>query len=259
MSMSVRRPLVALMALAAALALMVPLLAGRAGAADSSVTVVHGIPGVTVDVYVAGNLTLPGFAPGTVTDPLSLPAGDYLVQVFGAISTPPALASARVDTAVITDTETVPSGKNVSLVANIEGGTPQLSAFVNNTSAVAEGTSLVTVRHTADAPAVDISVNGTVAIPNLAPGAEASAPLPAGTYDIQVLVAGTSTVALNLPGTVIPAGKSVIVYAIGDAGAQPSTLTAVVQVIDVATTPATTPTTAPAAAAGVTASPAMTG
>ena len=60
MSTTVRRPLVAFMALAAALALMVPLLAGRAGAADSSVYVVHGIPGVTVDVYVGtGNRDRP--------------------------------------------------------------------------------------------------------------------------------------------------------------------------------------------------------
>ena len=57
----------------------------------------------------------------------------------------------------------------------------------------------------------------------------------------------------------IPAGKNVIVYAVGDAFADPSTLTAVVQVIDVASTPATTPTTAPPAAAGVTATPAVTG
>ena len=39
-----------------------------------TVTVVHGVPGLTVDVYVNGGLTLPDFAPGTITDPLTLPA-----------------------------------------------------------------------------------------------------------------------------------------------------------------------------------------
>lgn len=260
MSTTVRRPLYALMALAAALALLIPILANanRAGAADSTVTVVHGIPGVTVDVYVNGNLTLPAFAPGTVTDPLTLPAGDYTIEVFAAIASPPALAADRVDAAVINQTESVPSGVNASIVANIEGGTPQLSVFVNDVSAVEAGTSRVTIRHTAEAPAVDIAVNGTVAITNLAPGAEASAPLPAGTYNFDVLVAGTSTVALALPDTAIPADKNVIVYAVGDATAQPSTLTAVVQVIDVPTTAAPT-TTAPPAAQGVTATPAVTG
>ena len=77
MSTTVRRPLVAFMALAAALALMVPLFAGRAGAADSSVYIVHGIPGVAVDVYAGG--TDPGTRPsptsssGDVAGPLSPP------------------------------------------------------------------------------------------------------------------------------------------------------------------------------------------
>ncbi len=260
MSMTVRRPLVALMALAAALALMVPFLSGRAGAADSSVYVVHGIPGVTVDVYVQGDLTLPGFTPGTTAGPLTLPAGDYDIQVFPAIASPPQAASARVDAAVITQTATVPSGANVSVVADLVGGSPVLTPFVNDVSAVPEGSSRVTVRHSADAPNVNVLVNGQVAIANLAPGAQASAVLPAGDYTVTVeLTDGTPLPALS-PGAVsIPAAKNVIVYAVGSATNSTFPLGLVQQVIDVPTTPATTPTTAPAAAAGVTASPAMTG
>ena len=85
MSTTVRRPLVAFMALAAALALMVPLFAGRASAADSSVYIVHGIPGVAVDVYAGGtdpaNKVLTDFQYGDVTDPLTLPAGSLPVVV----------------------------------------------------------------------------------------------------------------------------------------------------------------------------------
>ena len=48
------------------------------------VTVIHGVPGLTVDVYVNGELTLPSFAPGTVTDPLQLPEGNYDIVIVAA-------------------------------------------------------------------------------------------------------------------------------------------------------------------------------
>ena len=47
-----------------------------AAAADTAeVYVVHGVPGLTVDVYVDGALTLDDFAPETVAGPLDLPGG----------------------------------------------------------------------------------------------------------------------------------------------------------------------------------------
>ena len=42
------------------------------------------MPGLTVDVYVNGDLTLEDFAPDTVTDELELPAGDYDIAIFAA-------------------------------------------------------------------------------------------------------------------------------------------------------------------------------
>ena len=47
-----------------------------AQSSDGTVTVVHGVPDLTVDVYVNDALTLGDFEYGTVTDPLTLPAGD---------------------------------------------------------------------------------------------------------------------------------------------------------------------------------------
>jgi hypothetical protein len=251
------------MALAAAVALLVPILGSeRAGAADSAVTIVHGIPGVPVDVYAGGtdpsNEIVADFQPGAVAGPLSVPAGSLPVVVVpaGADPTDPA-------NQVISQTLDVPSGANVSVVANLVGGAPNLLPFANDVSAVDEGSSRVVVRHTADAPAVNVLVDGEVAFANLAPGAEASAVLPAGTYDVQVqLTDGTPLSALS-PGSVdIPAGKDVIVYAVGSASDQQYPLGLVQQLLDVPVTPAATPTTmapVPPAAAGVTASPAMTG
>lgn len=255
--MTVRRPLVAFMALAAALALMVPLLSGRAGAADSTVYIVHGIPGVAVDVYAGGtdasNKVLTDFQFGDTAGPLSLPAGDLPVVVVPTGDDP-------VTEAVITQTLAVPSGANLSVVADLVGGTPVLTPFVNDVSAVPEGSSRVTVRHSADAPNVNVLVNGQVAIADLAPGSEASAVLPAGTYDITVeLTDGTPLAALSPGSVAIPAAKNVIVYATGSASNDSFPLGLVQQVLDVPVTAAPTPTTAPPAAAGVTATPAMTG
>jgi hypothetical protein len=247
------------MALAAALALMVPFLSGRAGAADSSVYIVHGIPGVAVDVYAGGtapeNKALTDFQFGDVAGPLALPAGDLPVFVVRAGTDPTVPANVLID-----QTLTVPSGANLSVAADLVGGSPTLTPFVNDLSAVPEGSARVTVRHAADAPPVNVLVNGSVAIANLAAGAQASAVLPAGTYDVQVqLTDGTPLPALSPGSVTIPAAKNVIVYATGSASVVDFPLGLVQQVIDVPTTPAAAPTTAPAAAAGVTASPAMTG
>jgi hypothetical protein len=60
-----------------------------AGAADNAtVSILHGVPGVTVDVYANGEELLPDFAPGTLTEPLSLPAGDYDLAIYPAGADP---------------------------------------------------------------------------------------------------------------------------------------------------------------------------
>ncbi|MGB3829110.1 MAG: DUF4397 domain-containing protein, partial [Ornithinimicrobium sp.] len=55
---------------------------------ESRVSVLHAVPGLTVDVYVNGEETLPDFEPGTLTDPLTLPAGDYDIEVYAAGADP---------------------------------------------------------------------------------------------------------------------------------------------------------------------------
>ena len=56
--------------------------ASAAGTAE--VYVVHGIPGLPVDIYVNGALTLDNFQPETVAGPLDLPEGSYKVDITAA-------------------------------------------------------------------------------------------------------------------------------------------------------------------------------
>ena len=69
-----------------------------------------------------------------------------------------------------------------------------------------------------DAPPVDVALTGgPVLVPNLAFG-EASAgylAVDAGSYDLEVRVAGTGTAVLTLPGTMLAAGEVYTVYATG--------------------------------------------
>ncbi|CAN5640641.1 DUF4397 domain-containing protein [soil metagenome] len=76
-----------------------------------------------------------------------------------------------------------------------------------------------------DAPAVDVALAGGAVLFGAYEFEDASAftPLDAGTYNLEVRVAGTSTVVLPLPGIVLTSGKIYTVFAkgfLGGTGAQ---------------------------------------
>jgi hypothetical protein len=261
MPTSLRKFAIALVALVAA-AVAIPIAASNAAEGDSTVTVIHGIPGVPVDVYVNDGLAIGNFLPTDQAGPLTLAPAAYRVAVYAHTDSPPASAAPRRDAAVISQTVTVPGKANVSLIANLDStGTPVLSAFVNDVSPVAAGQARVVVRHLAQAPTVDVLVNGTRALTNLAHGQEQSTELPAGTYDFGVAVAPDGPTVLNLAGTSLAAGSITVVYATGSATAEPSTLGAQLQSLAAeGATPASpataSPTTSPAAAEPATPAPA---
>ncbi len=215
-------------ALIAATALVALPLAVAAPAAASgsnaSVTVVHGVPGLTVDVYANGEELLADFEPGTVTDPVSLPAGSYDLAVFAAGEGPDGTP------AIEANDVTVPAGANVSVVAHLTAsGDPVLTPFVNDVTRVAAGQARLTVRHTAAAPAVDIRAGGAVAFPALTNPNEAKTDLATGTVEADVVLAGTSTVAIGPADLALAEGTNTIVYAYGSA--EDDTLALAVQTI----------------------------
>ena len=180
--------------------------------ANGMATVVHGVPGLTVDVYLNGNLTLAGFAPDTVLGPILLPATDYDIAIYPEGSDPLATAPA------ISGSATLPAGANASIVAHLDGaGTPTLSVFVNDVSEIASGEARLVVRHTAAAPAVDIVANGSLPLfENVTNPMEGQIDVAAGTYGVTINAAGTDTVAFDAGDVTLPEGQSTIVYAVGD-------------------------------------------
>ncbi|WP_433717500.1 DUF4397 domain-containing protein [Actinoplanes sp. CA-051413] len=199
------------------------LTATPAFAATSQVSVVHGIPGQNVDVYVNGKKTLPDFAPGKVAGPLSLEEGSYdiaLTKPGDDISK----ALLKVDDAEI------PGGANISLVAHLsEDGEPALTPFANDVKKVAAGQARIIVRHTAAAPAVDVRAGGKPVFEDLTNPKEAKADLPAGSVEADVVLAGTDTVAIGPADLNLKEGTATIVYAVGSA--EDKTLDLVTQTI----------------------------
>lgn len=181
-----------------------------AQATTGTVTVIHGVPGLTVDVYVNGDLTLEDFAPDTVTDPLELPAGDYDIEIFAADADPES------DDPAITGSATLPAGANASIIAHLTAdGAPTLGVFVNDTSEIASGEARLVVRHTAAAPAVDVLANGDALFTDLANPDEAKADVPADTYAAAVAAAGTTDPVIGPVDLTLDAGTAYFVYAVG--------------------------------------------
>ncbi len=101
----------------------------------------HAVPGLTVDVYANGEELIPDFEPGTLTDPLKLPAGTYDLTVFPAGEGPGG------DPAIEANAVEVPAGANATVVAHLDAnGDPMLSLFANDTSSVPAGQARLTAR-----------------------------------------------------------------------------------------------------------------
>ena len=196
------------------LAALVPALPGTSSAADgdASVTIVHGIPSVgNVDVCVGDTTPLLPDVPFKGVATVTVPGGTYDLSVKLAAATP-----CTGTTAISAPGTVVPAGANVSVVANLVGGSPNLGVYANEVGPVAAGQGRVAVYHAADAPAVDILVDGSPALTDLAPATVQSADVPTGSYDVVVTPAGDDgTTVLSLPGVEVPAGKLLEVYAVG--------------------------------------------
>lgn len=179
---------------------------------DATVSVLHGVPGSTVDVYANGEALLEDFEPGTLTDPMPLPAGEYDLKVTAAGD------GADGDAVIEADDVAVEGGTNVTIAAHLdEEGEPALTPFANDTSATDAGEGRITVRHIAAAPAVDVRADEEVAFSDLTNPNEDKTDLAAGTVSADVVLAGTDDVAIGPADVELKDGTNTIVYAWGSA------------------------------------------
>jgi hypothetical protein len=124
-------------------------------------------------------------------------------------------------TTVINADLTIDENKNYSVFA--VDSVSKISAVVvaDDLTAPASGKAHVRFIHLSpNAPAVDVAVTGGAVVFGNKSFKDATAftPLDAGTYNLEVRVAGTTTVALPLPGITLEAGKIYTVFAKGFLG-----------------------------------------
>lgn len=207
-------------------------------ASASTLTVIHGISGLPepVGVYANGNLLF-SFDFNEVQTLTNLPAGTYNLEVKLGTNV------------VLSGTANVEADKNYTVVAHFRhtGEAPDiaLSIFENTVTATCDKQARLTVRHLADAPAVDLVVSrgatatrNFVSAPNLssAVGGQSQAgalDFKAGTYRAQLYVVSSTTSAFDTGKVKLDGGVSYIAYAIGSLAAE--TFTVYLQAIEVPT------------------------
>jgi hypothetical protein len=227
---------------------------------EAMVTVIHGIPGadfdldptLPVDVCVDGAALIPDFLYRDQVGPVPIPTGTYdiAVQLAEGIEAGDACGGTNV---LYLPGVAVPGGENLTIIAHRTGdGSPgagdvlglgiTASIFVNDVSDIVAGKARLTIRHTAQAPAVDIPLyrgwrggRPIMTIEDLDnPNQAGPLDVRPGGYFFSLDVDGLGTVFgpefLELPYP----HKSYIVYAVGS---YPDTFELMLQILDLEKVP----------------------
>jgi hypothetical protein len=258
--------LMAVAALVAAVAVpLAPVGAGAGEAATTDVYVLHGLNlgppdeggGGTPVTVCTDEVTIDDdFQFGEILGPIPLETGVPVpVQVYPGENEP--CADPFADPLI--DAEVTPEGEAVALVATAgpgvdeEPGEFELLPFELDLSCYEPGNGRVTGAHAAAAPPVELLLD-EVPVTTLAYGESITATLPAGEYDIEVVLGETTLVTSQLA---LEAGVSTALLVVGNqpaTGAAPSPVTALGLDIplEMCEVPVTQPTTAPTTAAPTT-------
>jgi hypothetical protein len=183
---------------------------------QARVRAVHASPDApAVDILVNDGVAFSNAPFKGITDYAALDTGTYNIKVVPTGATEPVVIEA--DLPLEAKDYTIVA---LGMLANIEP-----LVLVDNNSAPAAGKAHVRFVHASpDAPAVDIAVkDGPVLFSNIAFKEIGDyLPVDAGTYDLEVRLAGTSTVALEVPGLALQDGTVYTVFAMGLAAGEPA-------------------------------------
>ena len=188
-----------------------------AAADEAQVRVLHASPDApSVDVYLDDAMVdaLTNVPFGTISDYLTIPAGEHNIKVYATgDNTMPVI-----DATATFETNTWYTVAATGAVADIAP-----AVFVDD-PALTEESALVRVIHLSpDAPAVDVAPDGAAPADAVVKGLEFPdatdyLALPPASYDLEVRLAGTTDVALQLDPIEVAGGSAYTVFAIGSAG-----------------------------------------
>lgn len=183
----------------------------------ATMTVIHAIPATfgadKVDVYSNDKLIIDNATPGAMksfsVDPGTQKISIYADGVLPTSETASVLSYRPINLA---------KGTDVTFVAHLNASDkPALSLFRNMNTEPGRKRSWLTVRHVAGAPAVDVRANAKVLFKSLTNGSERKVSLRFGTYPTDVVLAGTTTVAIPSANVMIKDNFNTVVYAWGSA------------------------------------------
>jgi hypothetical protein len=171
---------------------------------DAEVVVVHGVPGLTVDIQVNGATAIEGFEFGDVVT-TTLPPGDDYSFSANDPDTGEELLLLGVEGGL-------QAGWSYTAAAFLSGGEPTLLAFVNENDETG-----IQPFHLADFPAVAIVADGAIALDGVENGNTARIDVPGGTTvpGVGIAPAGSTEVAIDLGDVTVPDEGVVLAYAIG--------------------------------------------
>jgi hypothetical protein len=184
---------------------------------NATFTIIHAIPASfgadKVDIYSNGQLILDNATPGS-SKSFSVTSGTQQISIYpdGVLPTS--------ETATILSYRPMylPKSSNVSFVAHLNANNkPTLSLFKNMNTEPGSKRSWLTVRHIAAAPTVDVRANAKLLFRSISNTEERKISLRFGTYPVDVVLAGTSTVAIPSTNLVIKDNVNYVVYAWGSA------------------------------------------
>ena len=223
-----KRVLLGLAAIAAAS--FVPQAASAQAAAD--ITLVHGIPGTTVDVAVDGTVVINDFVPGSLAN-ISSFAGQTLENVTVIDDETQDVVIGPIATLVIPD-----SGSH-SVVAHLDdAGTPVLTTFANNTSPLGDGEARFTLRHTAEADAIDLIIGDQRPVEDAVNGDSAELVLPDGDLTDASVAPADGVAIKDIAALDLAANTNTIIYVVGST--DDDTIDFVQQIVNFAPAPTTT-------------------
>ncbi|MGA9529820.1 MAG: DUF4397 domain-containing protein [Terriglobales bacterium] len=210
------------------LAALCLLLGAYSFAADNAyLYIANGIPGrdiadnlspaFPIDVLFDGNCISRGLAFDSMTGPFSFAPGTYNVQISEANTLAPCSNPPITESKI-----TLTAGISETAVAAISAGQPALLSLTDDFTSVTPGNARFDLAQTADAPALQATLTQVgVKTPQTFtvtanPGKQEAITVPAGTYLVQVVEKGETTV-LTSQDISLPSQSTTLAYAVGQA------------------------------------------
>jgi hypothetical protein len=179
-----------------------------APSATAQVRVAHLSPDApAVDVYVNGTRAVSGAAFKDVTSYLPVPAGSVSIRVTPSGATTPVVIDA-----------TLTLRENASYTVAATGLLAGIQPLVLEDDRGTTGQSKVRFVHASpDTPAVDVAVTGGPVLFANVPFRQATQypQVAPSTYDLEARPAGSTTVALQVPGVTLRPGTNYTIFAVG--------------------------------------------